>query len=73
VDNHFGKIIDIFMYKKMTLLFIYRAIQIQDSENILNENVLQTLKTRDLAVNIYQNGTWGSYVHRHLQTSNGMQ
>ncbi len=57
----------------MTLLFIYRAIQIQDSENILNENVLQTLKTRDLAVNIYQNGTWGSYVHRHLQTSNGMQ
>ncbi|CAF3963829.1 unnamed protein product [Rotaria sp. Silwood2] len=47
-----------------------RCIHIQDCENVLNENVLKTLKIRDLAVNIYQNGVWGSYIHRRLQTSN---
>ncbi|CAF3471296.1 unnamed protein product [Rotaria socialis] len=47
-----------------------RCVHIQDSENILNENVLQNLKQRDLTVNVYQNGVWGSYVHRNLQTSN---
>ncbi|CAF4521555.1 unnamed protein product, partial [Rotaria magnacalcarata] len=47
-----------------------RCIHIQDSENILNENILQNLKQRDLTVNVYQNGVWGSYVHRNLQTSN---
>ncbi|CAF5128775.1 unnamed protein product, partial [Rotaria sp. Silwood1] len=47
-----------------------RCIHIQDSEYILNENVLKTLKTRDLATNVYQNGVWGSYIHQHLQTSN---
>ncbi|CAF3688455.1 unnamed protein product [Adineta steineri] len=47
-----------------------RCIQIQDSENILNENILKTLKNKDLAINIYRNGVWGSYVHQHLQTSN---
>ncbi|CAF1555578.1 unnamed protein product, partial [Rotaria sordida] len=46
-----------------------RCIHIQDSEYILNENILNILKTRDLAVNIYQNGVWGSYIHQHLQTS----
>lgn len=54
-----------------SLFFFYRCIQIQDSETIINENILETLKQRDLAVNIYKNGVWGSYVHRHLQTSNG--
>ncbi len=72
VDNHFGKILNILFYEKRQLLFIHRCIQIQNSENVLNENVLKTLKTRDLAVNIYQNGVWGSYTHRHLQTSNGI-
>ncbi|UJR30710.1 hypothetical protein I4U23_018230 [Adineta vaga] len=47
-----------------------RCVQIQTNENILNDNVWKTLKSKDLAVNIYQNGVWGSYVHRHLRTSN---
>ncbi|CAF1567964.1 unnamed protein product, partial [Rotaria sordida] len=46
-----------------------RCIHIQDSEYILNENILNTLKTRDLTVNIYQNGVRGSYIHQHLQIS----
>lgn len=29
------------------------------------------LRARDLAINIYQNGQWGSYVHEQLPTSNG--
>ena len=33
------------------------------------QNLWKTLKTKDLSVNIYQNGNWGSYVHQHLQTS----
>ena len=49
---------------------ILRAVQIQSSDNILNDNVWQTLKKRDLTVNIYRNQVWGSYVHRHLSTSN---
>ncbi|CAF3463515.1 unnamed protein product [Rotaria sp. Silwood1] len=49
---------------------LLRCIHIQDSEYVLNENVLKTLTTRDLAVNVYQNGVWGSYIHRHLRTSN---
>ncbi len=52
---------------------IYRCVQIQNSENILNENVWKNLKTKDLAVNIYQNNVWGSYIHRHLQTTNGIK
>lgn len=74
MDNHFGKIINKFISEKknINLLFIHRCIQIQNSENILNENVLKTLKTRDLAVNIYHNGVWGSYIHRHLHPSQGI-
>jgi hypothetical protein len=51
---------------------IYRCVQIQNSEHILSENVWKMLKSKDLAVNIYQNDNWGSYIHRHLQTSNGI-
>lgn len=50
---------------------ISRAIQVHNAENILNEDTWKILKTKDLAVNIYQNGLWGSYVHRQLPTSNG--
>ncbi|UJR12471.1 hypothetical protein I4U23_016646 [Adineta vaga] len=47
-----------------------RCIQMQNVTDLLNENVFKILKTRDLAVNICQNGIWGSYIHRHLPKSN---
>lgn len=42
-----------------------------DGKASLDENTMQELKSKDLAVNISQNGRWGSYVHRQLRTSTG--
>ena len=73
VDNHFGKFENTLSKEQNSSCRIFLScVQIQTGENVLNENVWKTLKTTDLAVNIYQNGVWGSYTHQHLRTSNGM-
>ena len=46
----------------------FRCIFNLDPGGPLDSEVMQKLVSRDLAMNIFQNGDWGSYRHRQLHT-----